>query len=211
MSLSYTLPESDDDPVADLVEHAVQSLPREFTGSRTLDDLETFGEMFAFAHRITEHFARLLYIGDSVNPWTALHARDRGIAPQEMELAPTLAARVRSVGDAVTPTALVSTADDVLEASGDDTGAELYEHLCDGAYYGYDGMSVAQADPFFWFYDCPTDVPVPFVVILADATGCGRFTLFLPAGTSDGAFNAITDQVRIIKAGGIRGDVERFV
>lgn len=213
MSLTYTMPASDTDVVAALVEHGRQSIPRVFTADRELHDLQTSATIMAVALRITEHYQRLTYIGDAVGPWLRLHGLDRGVYAQEDELDEVLSARIQRIQQSVTLPAIKGAVEDVLEAAGVAGTVTITEAYCtvSGAYWGEDPDDDG-AEAYFSFYDASLyPSPDGVAYLLYDTTPCSRFTVYVPAATPDNVLGPLRDQVRILKAAGVLGSVERAV
>lgn len=135
------------------------------------------------------------FITKSVGMWVDQHGKDRGIYRQAGEDDATLIARIRFYQDVVTPDAVASAINAVLAASGLPECA-LVELRRDGAHWGT-FASTGRAR-FYWsrgYRYLHSGRPNKFVVIL-------------PYGTTPGIAAAVSDAIRLKKAGGIGYSIE---
>ncbi len=119
------------------------------------------------------------------------HAKDRGTARKGGESEVALRTRLRSISDAVTPSAVLAAANETLAADGVSGTAALVELRRDRMYFGTDIATGKQFNYFgrgYRFSYAPA----------------GAFIIILPYGTSDATAESVRASVRKKKAAGIR-------
>lgn len=129
--------------------------------------------------------------------WLDLHARDRGLFPQNGESDAALQERIRNYADAVTPAAIVAAATAALEAD----SVTIPE--------GYPGLVELRRDKAYMGTNASPAVKMAYMsrgYRMSNRTG---IIVILPYGTTAETEASVAEAVRVKKAGGIPSSTER--
>lgn len=206
---TWTIP--GDDPKVVALEHARESLPRLLREDETreLEIENAHAEAAAMGVRILIDLLRQTYIQTAEGIWLDQHARDRGKRRQENESDASLRERLRKIVSSVTPAAILQAAQDILDAAQPALGTIAMVELPRDAMFLLDTPTVAGDAAGFGFWSDARSLPVTDGFgFRFDDTPPGHFILILPTGTTAATQAAILDEIRILRAAGIKYEIE---
>lgn len=177
----------------ELYDLAKAQLPRWFFADPANQEMVAgYAKMFAKVRTTAGGWADATYITRAGAPWLDEHARDRGTRRQTNESDAALAARLRTIDDAVSPNALLDAVNAILVAAGITTSAALVELRPDRAFFGFEASLAAAASvqgaggAATWCYRVAAQLATGAVVSRVAQVTAGNATL---TGTN---FNRVT-------------------
>jgi hypothetical protein len=172
-----------------LLAHGAGAVPGYFRSTeRAREDLHAYAAAMLLVDATASQWLRMTEIGNARGVWLDAHARDRGVRRQAAEGDDELIARLRTIDDAVTPPALLAIADAVLAAAGIVGAARMLELPRDALYLG---TSTAAIRGCFNRGLRLMRTGKPLVIVI------------LPAATPAPVVAAVSDAIRLAKAGGV--------
>jgi hypothetical protein len=172
-----------------LLAHGASAVPGYFRSTeRAREDLHAGAAAMLLVDATANQWLRMTEIGHATGVWLDAHARDRGVRRQAGEGDDELRVRLRTIDDAVTPPALLAIANAVLSAAGVVGSAEIVELPLDGAFMGTSTAAIR----------CCMDRGRRMFL-----TGKPLIIVVLPAGTPAPVVAAVSDAIRLAKAGGV--------
>lgn len=177
-----------------ILAHGANAVPAYFRGTdRDREDLKAVAAALLLVDSTATDWLRNTYIETAEGVWLDQHGADRGVRRQGGESDASYRIRLRTIDDAVTRAALLDVADAVLAAAGVVGTARMLEFPRDGLYLG---ASTAAIRGYFNRGDRIFITGRPLVIVM------------LPPGTSPVVVAAVSDAIRIAKAGGVFHQVE---
>jgi hypothetical protein len=199
---AFTLPVGQTDKEI-ILAHLRGSLPRSFfSRARAQEVLHAIADVYATVMAQGLDWVRMTYIQHADGAWLRQHGRDRGIYQQSGEAESEFRDRIRSPEDLITPVAILAIADRLLTSAGVAGSARLVELPRDAYFDPEPTATIAEAEGYGFDHGNPEDYGY-----LSPAVS-SAFIVILSAGASSATVSAISDAVRVAKAGGIIHSVE---
>lgn len=211
MPTTWTVPGPTKD--ADLLEHGRTSVPEILTSEseRQVEVLEAYAVMMGWAAAIDDHRVRQTFILKATGTFLDAHAKDRNQRRTADESDDALRQRLRQYPDAVTAPAILAAVQAILDSLQPGLGTISMVQLPRDGLFLLDTPSAAEDAAGFGFLSAPRTADQALTEGFGfrwDDTPPPHFILMLPSGTSTAAQAAIDATAELLKAAGVKHDVE---